>query len=160
MVEAPERGAAIRRGQDRMAEQAALPEIYYEVLALHGERWLIDVIMRERGAALEEAQHLLGRGEVAGVEVRKELYDPATGLAAGRTVFKRLKPKRPRPRFLAVSRPRVEVGPTQPAQEPERRPRGPPSAPADSRDWFGPVGLTVLGSGFLVALFVAAAILG
>ena len=159
MVKAPERGAAIRRGQDRMAEQAPLPEVHYEVLALHGERWLIDVIMRERGAALEEAQHLLGRGEVAGVEVRKELYDPATGLAAGRTVFKRLKLKRPRPRFLAVSRPRVEAAPTHAAQEPERRPRGPPAAVAGGHDWFGPVGLTVLGGGLLVALFAAVAIL-
>jgi hypothetical protein len=80
-----------------MAEQAARLEIHYEVLALHGERWLIDTILREREAALEEAQHLLGRGEIGGVEVRKELYDPVTGLAAGRTVFRRLKPKRVAP---------------------------------------------------------------
>jgi hypothetical protein len=140
-----------------MAEQAAQPEIHYEVLALHGERWLIDVVMRERDAALEEARHLLGRGEVAGVEVRKELYDPATGLAAGRIVFKRLKPKRPRPRFLAAPRPPPAAAAAQPAPEPEWRPRGSPGpSRAAGRDWLGPVGLTVLAGGFLAALLVAA----
>jgi hypothetical protein len=139
-----------------MAEQAARLEIHYEVLALHGERWLIDTILREREAALEEAQHLLGRGEIGGVEVRKELYDPVTGLAAGRTVFRRLKPKRSRPRLLPVSRPQPAAAPVQPAPEPEWRPRGPPPATRPTwRGWLGPVGLLVLGGGLLLALFVA-----
>lgn len=143
-----------------MAEPAAAPEIHYEVLALHGERWLIDVVVRERDAAVEEARHLLGRGEIAGVKVRKEIYDPVTGLAAGRTVFRRLKPKRPQPRFLAVPRPQQAVAPPRPATEPEWRPRGPPPPRATGRYWWwAPVGLTLLGGGFLATLFVAAALL-
>lgn len=143
-----------------MAEPGARTEVHYEVLALYGDRWLIDMVLREREAALDEARHLLARGAVDGVEVRKEAYNPVSGVATGRAVFKRLKPKRHRPRFLAVSRPPPPPAPVQASPEPERRPRGSPAPPPRAdRVWLWPVGLTVVAGSVLVALYVAAVVL-
>src|SRR3954467_14221935 len=97
--------------------------VHYEVLALRGERWLIERAAPEEGLGVKLADQLLHQ-DVDGVRVSRETVDGATGLSSSRKVYERLKPKRRGQRWT----PRQKAAP--PAPRPASAPAAlPPAKP-------------------------------
>lgn len=113
-----------------MAREAVGRLTHFEVHALRGTRWTIEVGLEDGELALEQARQVLQRADVDGVKVWKELHDPATGESAGRMVLCELKPK---PKERWSFRVRRTTDNREAATAPRRRPIAPP--PAQPTDW-------------------------
>lgn len=137
-----------------MAREAAGKLVHFEVHALRGARWTIEMALEDGELALERAQQILQQAEIDGIKVCKEIHDLATGGSAGRVVLCELKPK-PKERLSFRTRPLgPEAGDAGAASERRRRVAAPPPRPAD---W--PVAWLSIGGACaaLVALAVLAA---
>ena len=136
-----------------MAREAAGKLVHFEVHALRGARWTIELALEDGELALERAQQILQQAEIDGIKVWKEIHDSATGGSAGRVVRCELKPK-PRERSSFHTRPSWPAA-DDPGAALERRRRvaAPPPRPAA---W--PVAWLSIGGGCaaLVALAVLA----
>ena len=138
-----------------MVREAAGKLVHFEVHALRGARWTIELALEDGELALERAQQMLQQAEIDGVKVWKEIHDPATGGSAGRVVSCELKPK-PKERwsFRPPAAPAADDGAA--AGLERRRVAGrPPPRPAD---W--PLACFSIGGACaaLVALAVLAAV--
>ncbi len=147
-----------------MGQTAAntLTRAHFEIHVLYGDRWVIDYVSTSREEALEEAEDLLRRPEIAGVRVVKELFNPVTETTAARILFEQRRPtgpagRRGRLRF-AVPRPAVarEAPPVAGAS-------APPSVtedPEEAFSWLSLAGLSlvgaVVGGGLTVVLALVA----
>jgi hypothetical protein len=79
---------------DRAAEDDLGVASYFEVHVRRDERWMIDCTSATAAEALAEAEDIARRGDVMGVKVVNERYNPRTDQSAGRVVFKLEKPER------------------------------------------------------------------
>lgn len=135
-------------------------QVYYEVLGLYGERWLIDFVLPERDAALEEASHLLGRRGVAGVKVRKEVFDPEHDRVVGLTIFRQLRPRHPAgPRRCLRPPPEAEEPTPLRRPVPEPRIEQPLPETVGARRWPGALGLTLAAGTLLLVSLALASVL-
>ena len=53
--------------------------IQFEVQALRGTRWVIELVSADGAAALERGRQLLQRADIDGVKVWQEVHDRSTG---------------------------------------------------------------------------------
>jgi hypothetical protein len=79
---------------DRAAEDDLGVASYFEVHVRRDERWMIDCTSATAAEALTEAEDIVRRGDVTGVKVVNERYNPRTDQSAGRVIFKFEKPER------------------------------------------------------------------
>ena len=137
-----------------MVREAAGKLVHFEVHALRGARWTIELALEDGGLALERAQQMLQLAELDGVKVWKEIHDPATGKSAGRVVSCELKPK-PNERWSFRPRAPAADGAAAGLEPRRRRMAEPPRRPAD---W--PLACFSIGGACaaLVALAVLAAV--
>jgi hypothetical protein len=140
-----------------MVREAAGRLVHFEVHALRGTRWTIELALADGELAQERAQQILHRPEIDGVQVWKELHDPATGESAGRVILAEVKPK-PKPRWRRRSRVPAAALDDQSAATSQPEPRRQPMAPPPRRADWPLAGFSIGGAcAALVALAVLAA---
>lgn len=71
---------------------AAVPaQRHFEVHVQQNGRWTVDCVLDEIEEAMKEAKVLLGKPQIAGVRVVREIYDPRTALAYEQVLHEELK---------------------------------------------------------------------
>ena len=126
--------------------------IQFEVQALRGTRWVIELVSADGAAALERGRQLLQRADIDGVKVWQEVQDRSTGRTAGRLVLAETKPQPKRRRRIRYGSPLAPAaGPSTP--EPAgRRVTAPPARGGDR-------GMALVSLGGACAALVGLAVL-
>ena len=118
-----------------MAREAAGRLVHFEVHALRGTRWTIELALADGELARVRAREIAQQAGIDGVKVWQELHDPATGESAGRVILAEVKP-RPKARWRGRSRvvtPTADPSPARSEPAPRRRPTTAP--PSHRADW-------------------------
>ena len=126
--------------------------IQFEVQALRGTRWVIELVSADGAVALERGRQLLQRADIDGVKVWQEVHDRSTGRTAGRIVLAETKPRPKRRRRVRYGPPSVPAAGAA-APEPSGRRVGSPPARGGDR------GVALLSLGGACAALVGLAVL-